>query len=95
MPHSLVRRSDPECSARLVRGLAWRRGPGIVAPTPGAPRDWRASFLRRRAAQAAPAQVLILRIKRVVIAHGELPTADGAAVVRRVFEWLLERDRAV
>lgn len=77
----------------------WRgvvaRFAGIVAPTPGAPRDWRASFLRRRAARVALAQVLTWPIKRVVIAHGELPTAEGAAFVRRAFAWLLGRDGAV
>ena len=73
------------------RGVVARLA-GIVAPTPGAPRDWRASFLDRRAARAALAQVLTWPIERVVIAHGELPTADGATFVRRAFAWLLGRD---
>jgi len=76
----------------------WRgvvaRFDGIVAPTPGTPRDWRASFLNRRAARAALAQVLAWPIERVVIAHGELPTADAAAFVRRSLAWLLGRNGA-
>jgi hypothetical protein len=32
-------------------------------------------------------------IERVVIAHGVLPMADGAAFVRRAFAWLLEREQ--
>jgi hypothetical protein len=70
------------------RGIVARFA-GIVAPTPGTPCDWRASFLNRRAAQAALARVLTWPIKRVVIAHGELPIPDGAAFVRRAFAWLL------
>jgi len=35
--------------------------------------------------------VLAWPIERVVIAHGLLPTAGGAAFVRRAFVWLLRR----
>jgi Domain of unknown function (DUF4336) len=66
---------------------------GIVAPNPGAPREWRASFLDRRAARVALDHVLAWPIERVLIAHGDLPTADGAAFVRRAFSGLLGRDR--
>jgi len=75
------------------RGVTARLG-GIVAPHPSAPRDWRSSFLNRRAAHAALARVLAWPIERVVIAHGVLPTADGAAFVRHAFAWLLGRDPA-
>jgi hypothetical protein len=71
----------------------WRgvvaRFAGIVAPSPGAPRDWRASFLNRRAARVALAQVLTWPIERVMIAHGDLQTTDSVAFVRRAFAWLL------
>lgn len=70
------------------RGAVARFG-GIVAPNPSAPRDWRTSFLDRRAARAALGRVLAWPIERVLIAHGELPTGDGAAFVRRAFGWLL------
>jgi hypothetical protein len=70
------------------RGFVARLG-GIVTPNPGAPRDWRASFLDRRVARVALDQVLTWPIERVMIAHGDLPTADGAAFVRRAFTWLL------
>ena len=63
---------------------------GIVAPHPGAPREWRATFLDRRAAKAALARILAWPIERVVIAHGEPASTDGAAFVRRAFAWLLE-----
>ena len=70
------------------RGVLARLG-GIVAPNPSAPRDWRASFLDRGAARAALNQILAWPIERVLIAHGDLPTGDGAAFVRRAFAWLL------
>jgi hypothetical protein len=67
---------------------------GIVAPNPGAPREWRASFFDRRAARAALEGILAWPIERVLIAHGEPATADGAAFVRRAFTWLLGRPSA-
>lgn len=70
------------------RGVVARLG-GIVAPNPAAPRDWRTSFLNRRAARLALGQVLAWPIERVLIAHGDLPNADGPAFVRRAFNWLL------
>jgi hypothetical protein len=74
------------------RGVVARLG-GIVAPNPGAPRDWRASFLNRGAARAALDRILAWPIERVLIAHGDLPTQGGAAFVRRAFGWLLGHDR--
>ncbi|MBV8458161.1 MAG: DUF4336 domain-containing protein [Acetobacteraceae bacterium] len=75
------------------RGVVCRLG-GIVAPNPGTPSDWRASFLDRRAARVALDQILVWPIERVLIAHGDLPTADGPAFVRRAFTWLLRRHQA-
>ncbi len=67
---------------------------GIVAPHPGAPRDWRASFIDRRAARAALERVLAWPIQRVLIAHGEPASTGGAAFVRDAFGWLLGRRRS-
>lgn len=62
---------------------------GIVAPHPGAPKEWRASFLDRRAARAALEHILGWPIAQVIIAHGTLARADGHAFVRDAFSWLL------
>jgi hypothetical protein len=69
------------------RGILARWG-GIVAPNPGTPSDWRSSFLNRRAARAALGQILAWPIQRVLIAHGDLPTGDGVALIRRALGWL-------
>ena len=65
---------------------------GIVAPHPGAPREWRATFLNRRAGRAALRRILAWRIERVLIAHGDPAVADGAAFVRQAFAWLVGQD---
>ena len=74
------------------RGVAARLD-GIVAPHPGAPREWRLSFTDRRAARAALERILRWPIERVLIAHGESASINGAAFVRRAFAWLLGRER--
>jgi hypothetical protein len=70
------------------RGVLARLG-GIVAPNPGAPIDWRASFLNRRAARASLERIIAWPIERVLIAHGNAAVANGVAFVRRAFRWLL------
>jgi hypothetical protein len=62
---------------------------GIVAPDCGAPREWRASFLRRRMARDALKRILDWPIEKVLIAHGDCAETDGAAFVRRAFSWLI------
>jgi hypothetical protein len=93
------RRSQTALFADLIQNFprdwfkGWRgvvaRLAGIVAPNPGAPRDWRASFLDRHAARLALGQILAWPIERALIAHGDLPTENGAAFVRHAFAWLL------
>jgi len=61
---------------------------GIVAPHPGAPREWRASFIRRRLARAALTRILAWPTERVLIAHGDCVDTNGGTFVRRAFAWL-------
>jgi hypothetical protein len=75
------------------RGIVARCG-GIVAPNPSAPSDWRSTFLNRRAARASLDKILAWPVERVLIAHGDLPTGDAAALIRRAFIWLRGRDGA-
>ena len=63
---------------------------GIVQPHPGAPRELRWSFLfKRRQARAELERILAWPIEQVIVAHGDLVKADGAAFVRKAFAWLL------
>jgi len=66
---------------------------GICAPNPGAPREWRASFINRRAARAALQRILAWPIDRVLIAHGDPAVTDGARFVRQAFAWLSATDK--
>ncbi|MAT40688.1 MAG: hypothetical protein CL946_13920 [Ectothiorhodospiraceae bacterium] len=62
---------------------------GIMEPNPGAPREWRASFINRRKARAALGRILDWPIERVLIAHGKPAVSNGKAFVRNAFTWLL------
>ena len=62
---------------------------GLVAPNPGAPRELRASFLRRRLARKSFQRILDWGIERVLIAHGGCVKKDGEAFVRKAFSWLI------
>ena len=94
-------RSRTVIFADLIQNLpngwfkGWRRTlariAGIVAPNPGAPWDWRASFISRRAARASLERILRWPIERALIAHGEPVAVNGSAFVREAFSWLLGR----
>lgn len=62
---------------------------GITTFDPGAPREWRASFLNRRAAGTALERILAWSSTRLIIAHGELPPGDPNAFISKCFAWLL------
>jgi hypothetical protein len=62
---------------------------GITEPNPGAPREWRASFIDRKAARASLERILGWGIERVLIAHGAPAEREGEAFVRKAFAWLI------
>jgi hypothetical protein len=74
-------------------GTGWKRLlarlDGILAPNPGAPREWRWSFLGRAKARDAIRRVLAWPIDKALIAHGEPARDNGAAFVRQAFSWLI------
>jgi hypothetical protein len=61
---------------------------GITAANPGAPREWRLSFIDRDAARAARNKALSWNCERVIIAHGEWRRSGGGDFLRRAFGWL-------
>ncbi len=72
-----------------VRG--WRgwlmRLDGLVGPEGSTPREWRLTFVDRRALRRAKAAALAWNPERVVIAHGTWIRTDGRAVLERALAW--------
>ncbi|HWE46726.1 MAG TPA: DUF4336 domain-containing protein [Caulobacteraceae bacterium] len=70
---------------------AWRflaRIDGITKDDPGAPREWRASFVNRAPARRARDKVLGWDCRRVLVAHGQQPHGDARAFLAKSFRWL-------
>ena len=82
----LVQRHDP---AQLPgwRGLAMRLD-GLVGEGGSTPREWRASFLRRRPARAARERLLAWKPERLLIAHGDCAQENATAILERALAWI-------
>lgn len=77
----------------LIRYWSWWRRPlarldGIAAASPGAPREWRLSFLDRAPALDARAKALNWDCERVIIAHGDWRRASGHDYLKHALAWL-------
>lgn len=77
----------------LNRNWSWWSRPlarldGISAVSPGAPREWRLSFLDRAPARAARARALSWSCERVIIAHGDWRRSGGHDFLNRALVWL-------
>jgi hypothetical protein len=82
----LVQRHDPE-RMRGFKGMLMRLD-GLVGERGSTPREWRLSFLRRRAARAARARVLAWEPERLLIAHGACAAADATPILARALAWM-------
>jgi len=82
----LVQRHDP-AGIRGFRGLVMRLD-GLVGEAGSTPREWRASFLRRRLAREARARLLALNPDRLLIAHGTCASQDATAILTRALAWI-------
>jgi hypothetical protein len=82
----LVQRHDPSGMEGL-KGLVMRLD-GLVGEHGSTPREWRASFLRRRPAREARARLLSWHPERLVIAHGACASADASAILARALAWI-------
>lgn len=82
----LVQRHDPD----RMKGLkGWlMRLDGLVGERGSTPREWRASFLRRRALREARERVLAWNPERLVIAHGACAPRDAASILARALAWI-------
>ena len=61
---------------------------GLVGERGSTPRDWRASFLRRRLARAARDKVLGWQPDKLLIAHGACVTHQATPVIDRALRWI-------
>ncbi len=82
----LVQRHDP-ARAKGLKGALMHLD-GLVGEHGSTPREWRASFLRRRPARAARARVLAWRPERLVIAHGACAQENATQILTRALAWI-------
>lgn len=80
----LVQRLDP---ARGLKGMIMRLD-GLVGEQGSTPREWRATFLRRRRARAARARILGWRPDRLLIAHGACADQNATQILTRSLAWI-------
>lgn len=79
----LVQRHDP-AAVTGWKGMILRLD-GLVGPEGSAPREWRATFLRRSLARSARATVLGWKPERLVIAHGICAQEGATEILSRAF----------
>lgn len=61
---------------------------GLVGKHGSAPREWRATFVRRKPARAARDEVLGWNAERLLIAHGECARSGANEIIRRALSWI-------
>jgi hypothetical protein len=82
----LIQRFDP---AELSRWQRWiMSADGLVGEKGSTPREWRLSFVDRKAARAAVKKALAWKPERLVIAHGTWVRAQGTSALREALAWL-------
>jgi hypothetical protein len=77
----------PESSMSGWKGGLMRLD-GLVGAQGSTPREWRASFLRRKPARAARDTVLGWQAERLLIAHGECARTGAAAIIAAALGWI-------
>jgi len=82
----LVQRHDP-AQMKGLKGMLMRLD-GLVGERGSTPREWRASFVRRRPARAARARVLAWEAERLVIAHGACAQENATQILARALAWI-------
>lgn len=82
----LIQRHEP-AGMRGLKGLIMRLD-GMVGERGSAPREWRASFLRRRMAREARERLLSWEPERLVIAHGRCAAEAATPLLNRALAWI-------
>lgn len=82
----LVQRHDP-AGLSGWKGMLMRLD-GLVGDAGSTPREWRASFLRRRPARAARERLLAWQPERLIIAHGACAQSGATGILERALAWI-------
>jgi hypothetical protein len=61
---------------------------GLVGEHGSTPREWRASFLRRKAARAALTTVIGWKAERLLIAHGDCSQTGATGIIESALSWI-------
>ena len=61
---------------------------GLVGEHGSTPREWRASFIRRKHARAARQKVLGWKPSRLLIAHGECAQTGAEDIIEEALSWI-------
>jgi hypothetical protein len=77
----------PEGTTRGWKGLMMRLD-GLVGPHGSTPREWRLTFLSRRAARSARQTVMEWQPQQLLIAHGECATAGANEIIAAALRWI-------
>ena len=77
----------PEASASGWRGTLMRLD-GLVGEKGSTPREWRASFLRRKEARNAREHVLRWKPEKLLIAHGQCAQSGATGVIEDALRWM-------
>lgn len=77
----------PEAAMTGWRGMLMRLD-SLVGENGSTPREWRASFLRRKRARAAREKLLSWNPDRLLIAHGDCVQAGATSVIDKALRWI-------
>lgn len=82
----LIQRHPPEKMTGWKGALM--RLDGLVGVHGSTPREWRASFLRRKPARAAREKVLDWQPQRLLIAHGKCAQTGASEIIKDALAWI-------
>jgi hypothetical protein len=77
----------PERVAKGWRGMLMRLD-GLVGDRGSTPREWRASFLRRKQARLAREHVLGWKPEKLLIAHGKCSQSGASNIIEDALDWM-------
>lgn len=77
----------PEATMTGWKGMLMKLD-GLVGEQGSTPREWRASFIRRRKTRAAREKVLRWKPERLLIAHGDCAQTGATPIIENALGWI-------